>query len=363
MINNFPYEQYLKDYADLRQLSRKEAYEHYLNCGIFEGRILDNFSYSDYIESNNDLKDFGKKEAYLHFLNHGIHEGRISKVTCVNTETNIVIIIHLYNLNMLDEFLEYVENVKKIFQKVTVIFTISGDDKNIIKNKNQNFIVLQVENKGVDIYPFLLSIKYIRENNISCDFILKLHTKMSINTTEELNNWRKELIEPITNKYNLLSIQHYMKNIENLGFIASQKCLLPKKFDLDFPQNIDGINNVLKEFPNLPQDWASFNAGNMFWINNKILDLYLDDNLINYISSRCVFGKPPCNLTSKEIHIEYIAERLITGVLCYESVNVLVNEYKGTQRGYGATDGKIDNTYFNQYRVFSFHKPNNPFYI
>lgn len=366
-LNNFPYEKYITDYEDLKDFTKEEAFQHWIIFGIKEGRNLDNFCYSEYIEFNNDLKHFAPKEAYFHFMNNDINDGAISKVNVINNETKIVIIIHLFFINMLDEFLEYINNVKSVFKNVLVIFTIPDEniEKNekiekiekIIKNKNSEFIVNKVENKGVDIMPFLLSIKYIRENNIDCDFILKLHTKVSVNETESLYNWRKELIEPITSKPNLLSIQHYMKNTKNLGYIASQNCILPKNYDLDFLPNIEGINNILNDFPNLPQNWSSFIGGNIFWINNTILDLYLNDELIEYISSKCVYEKPPCNLISKEIHIEYVVERLLTGVLCNDSVNLLVNDFKATQRGFGATNGQFNNEYCNQCRVFSFYKP------
>jgi hypothetical protein len=82
---------------------------------------------------------------------------------------------------------------------------------------------------------------------------------------------------------NLNYLQHYFENVENIGYIGAQKCALPKNFDLDFPSNIEGIKQLIEKFPYLPKDWTDFNGGNIFWINNKVLDEYLKNDLIEYI--------------------------------------------------------------------------------
>jgi hypothetical protein len=188
------------------------------------------------------------------------------------------------------------------------------------------------------------------------DFILKLHTKESSNLTENLIEWRKDLIQHITCINNLYIIQHYFKNIKNVGYIASQKCILPKNYDLDFPQNIEGLNNLSKQFPYLEKEWRDFIGGNIFWISNSVINQYLTEELIEYCINNFIDGKPPCNLTDKGIYIEYLCERLFTGMFCYNNINILVNEYLGTQRG---IHDKIDNSYFYQPSVFSFHIPKN----
>ena len=353
MSDTFPYEQYLNDYCDLRHLNKKEAYDHWINNGIEEERILVNYDYKDYINLNKDLSNFNKKEAYIHWEKYGYKEGRKAKeMKIVNTQHNIVIIIHLFITELIDEFINYINNVKSVFNKVCVIFTIpiNSNFEINLKRINLEFIILKVENKGVDIYPFLLSIQFLRKNNIKTDFILKLHTKMTNNNIEDLLNWRKELIEPIINKSNLICLKHYFQNVENIGYVGAQKCALPKNYDLDFPSNIEGINQLIEKFPYLPKDWSDFNGGNIFWINNKILNEYLKDDLIEYIITNVSYGKPPCNLTNKGVYIEYICERLFSGLFCFNSTNILVNDYNITERG-------ISNNYFYQPKIFNFYKP------
>jgi hypothetical protein len=207
MSYSFPYDKYLRDYSDLRHFNKEQAYNHWLEYGIEEERKLVNYNYKDYINLNKDLSNFNKRDAYMHWENCGFKEGRIAKViNVINIKTNITIIIHLFNTELFDEFINYINIVKSVFRNVVVIFTISlnSNFEINIRNINKEFIVLRVENKGVDNYPFIVSIKYLRKNNIKVDYILKLHTKLSINDKEDLLNWRKELIEPIINEQNLI---------------------------------------------------------------------------------------------------------------------------------------------------------------
>ena len=353
MSQYFPYEDYINDYQDLRHLNKEEAYKHWLEFGIEEERNLINYNYNDYINLNKDLQYLNKEEAYDHWINNGYREGRKGKVmNIINTKTNIVIIIHLFVTSLIDEFITYINNIKSVFTKVAVIFTIPENcefDINI-KSINPEFMVLKVENKGVDIYPFLVSMNFLRKNNIQADFILKLHTKMTSNDKEDLLNWRKDLIEPITNKSNLICLQHYFKNVENIGYVGAQKCSLPKNYDLDFLSNIDGLNQLIEKFTYLPKDWSDFNGGNIFWINNKVLDNYLKDDLIEYIISNVSCGKPPNNLTDKGCYIEYLCERLFSGVFCFDSTNILISDYNITERG-------TSDNYFYQPKIFHFYKP------
>ena len=322
---------------------------------------MNKFDYKYYLETYKDLRHLNYEQAYSHYQHFGIKEGRICFPQHINIETNITIILHLFNTNLFDEMKTYIYNVKKVFEIVNILITINNSDftRNILK-EFPKAIVLTIENKGVDVYPFLVCLQYIRRNNIKTDYILKLHTKESSNNTEHLLNWRQDLIKPIVDYDNLIIIQHYFKKMSNIGYIGSQKCVVPKNYDLDFSHNIQGIKELCDKFPHLEKDWTDYNGGNIFWISNDCLTEYLTDDLIEYLNSHFLVGrKPPCNLSDKGIYVEYLCERIFTGIFCYKKQNILVNEYKGTQRGISTTNGKIDHTYFYQPRTISISVPQN----
>ena len=142
-----------------------------------------NFNYHNYLFNYKDLRKLSYFNAFHHYLNFGIKEGRNSG-NPINNKTNITIILHLFNLNLLNEMIDYINQVKRVFYKVTIIITttdIKNNDKIInnfnLESETKNIHIIPIENKGVDVYAFLISILYIRNNNIPTDFILKLHTK------------------------------------------------------------------------------------------------------------------------------------------------------------------------------------------
>lgn len=47
----------------------------------------------------------------------------------------------------------------------------------ILKKKLKNLIIIEVKNKGMDIGIFLISLLYLRNNDLTYDFLVKLHTK------------------------------------------------------------------------------------------------------------------------------------------------------------------------------------------
>ena len=143
-----------------------------------------------------DINNLSNNQVKEHWAFHGSFEGRISKPNKLNFVTNICIFIHLYNEELLEEFNDYIKNVESIFNNVNVIFTLK-DDTLIDKKIDNKYYVLKIENKGVDINGFIKSYEFINKNKIPCDYILKLHTKTSINKVEGLLNWRKQLIEPV----------------------------------------------------------------------------------------------------------------------------------------------------------------------
>lgn len=315
------------------------------------------FDYDFYLDLYPDLRHFNKEEAYNHYLTFGIKEGRKAFKIMENNETNVTIIVHLFFENLIDEILDYIKDISDVFSKVNFIFTINIDSNfdKYLKSINPLFIILKVENKGVDIEPFLRSILYLRENNIDTDFILKIHTKVSNNIEENNFNWRRDLIRPITKYNNLLVISNYFKKYKNIGFIGAQSCIVPKMFDVDFPQNIQDINELCQQFNHLEKDWTDFIGGTMFWISNSVLIQYLTTELIDYLISKFSYNKPPCNLTDSGIYVEYLCERLFTGVFCYDKLNILVNDYDISKSGLNLINNKI----YYQPKIFTTYIPKN----
>lgn len=92
-INEFDYMDYADRYSDLKDAfgyDRTALYNHYLTCGINEGRTanfqraegsIDRFDYIDYADRYSDLEaafGYDRDALYNHYLTYGINEGRIA---------------------------------------------------------------------------------------------------------------------------------------------------------------------------------------------------------------------------------------------------------------------------------------------
>ena len=264
----------------------------------------------------------------------------------------IGIFIHLFHPGYFHEFTGYINRVKHEFGDVFLILTLQNNNdcrhigETIIKRIYPECHVLYIENKGVDVYSFFKQVEYVRENNIYLDYILKIHTKTS--NQDNLPDWRKQLIEPITNEENLKYIHHIIQKRE-IGYIASQSCIFPKKFDLILKSNYEGVLKISKTFDHISENYMDFVAGTMFWINYRIVEKNLTNEVIEYLMKDLSYGKPPSNFNAC-VYPEYIFERLITGCFCFNYTNVLVTTSK--IRG-------IDNLYLGLHApaTFSFHSP------
>ena len=97
---------------------------------------------------------------------------------------SVAIIIHLYYLDMWREFESRIRNVTCSFSgRVDIFISVPQENPQAdaaVRNINISFpqaVVKKVPNKGMDIGPFLLFLKDIKQQGRSYDLVLKLHSK------------------------------------------------------------------------------------------------------------------------------------------------------------------------------------------
>jgi hypothetical protein len=155
----FDYDFYINLYEDLKNLTKQEAYNHYLRSGKYENRICGNktlyeiFDYDFYINLYDDIKTItSKNEAFKHFIINGINEERFinneftQKFDIFNSE----LYIHFYNLDT-----EIFNTKYKIFLHYLEYFD---------KNKNKNYDVHLFDNNFYTDY-----------NNFDWEFYILLY--------------------------------------------------------------------------------------------------------------------------------------------------------------------------------------------
>ena len=258
---------------------------------------------------------------------------------------NIAILIQIGNI---DIFLNIINIISFSYQNYNIFYMFSfisllqNKHLDIIthleKNNIKNYNITYHENKGMDIGPYLLQLKYLFENyNLnSFDAILKIHTKTN-------DKWRNELIDAILNI--------------NLEILKTNKIIGSKKWTLLMDNlNIEHINKICNDF----------NIKNIFY--DKIKPVIYNDNLlneinINFYSEYFKLVLSDCsalnNLLGYDINKKYIYEHMIKNKT-FPSKNYILEYTKCTNLTFiGGTifliDYKIVWDFFNKINILELY--------
>ena len=181
--------------------------------------------------------------------------------------------LHIYDLSEFNNFYGmYIENIQSFFN---IIITYSINTNNY---KLDNYILLNIANKGMDIGGKILMLQYLLDNNLEYSHVLFLHSKND-------NISRKK----------------YFKIIENIPFIKDllddeYEAIFPnikhfEKFDEKFYPNHNYTNEFYK-FKNIEISSFNFIEGNVMILGKKIIDYLFINNLkllYNILNSRDSF--------------------------------------------------------------------------
>ena len=148
--------------------------------------------------------------------------------------------------------------------KFDLYISLTNGNKNIedyIKNSFPNAKIFWFDDKGLDIGPFFHILKHFIENDLNYEYLIKLHTKKSINSVgeERGNNWRVGLVQSLIG-----SNEIFKKNIS--------------LFDLDSNNNIGGNPNHFYKDSNL--DWVRDEMYNLRLIKDLHNSYEFDNRLI-----------------------------------------------------------------------------------
>ena len=231
----------------------------------------------------------------------------------------IIIFFHIYYVDLLDEYLWYLNNIKTTKYSFDLYVSICDESINEIiinklKNFDQNVKITICENRGADIGGFFTS---LRNNSINFDLyksVLYLHTKKSNSYGEEISyTWRGQLLNDILINNDL--IEFCINKIkENNGLIGSNRCI----FDINnslIAYNNEKLNyNTLCDLLNIKHiENSLFVAGTIFWSHPSIFKFIQNSN-ITKDNFKVTFDH--CNL------LEHSFERIFGNISYYLKLNI-----------------------------------------
>jgi len=240
---------------------------------------------------------------------------------CQNEGLSIVILLHLYDLNLMDEFIakinRFIKNNRKNryyikvnipvdknvtlfkrFEKSEIIYLEQKDSihnqcillapyhsekitkdnciklhliANYLKESfvldNKDIQVMYSENRGVDIGGFFLLIDQVIKQNIKHDYIIKLHSKSK-------PDWRKELLSILDLKINDV--------LPKYQSVYACRHIFPKPLCKYFKDVCFLVNEILYIL-DMPKNYkrAPYSAGTMFIVSSKVTNFFKKYSMLN----------------------------------------------------------------------------------
>ena len=213
----------------------------------------------------------------------------------------ILVCIHIYYHNQVDYIIDKLKSLNGIDYDLFVTYTNENKETNekfLNFNKNAKFKI--VENKGYDIYPFLVLINEIDLEKYSS--VLKLHTK---NKDEfDSYSWRDDLYENLMGTKNIFKAN--LKKLEKYGLVGSKKRITT--MNERCPENVWLFEDVCKQIGIEPKK-ANFIAGTIFLARIEIIKRIKELNLLQLDFENKTME------TGSNGTVAHVIERLF-GVLC-----------------------------------------------
>ena len=210
------------------------------------------------------------------FMLSGLVQGRGS-FSALQTKQpgRIAIQLHLFYLDLIDDFYAYLSNMPFAFDLLVSI--VDGSKKDFVQKKFQgistleNCIVRVVPNRGRDVAPFILGFGDVLDHY---EYVAHIHSKKSLYTGTEQQKWRDYLLD------NLLGSGERIQKIfaefvhnERLGIVYPRPSVnIPYMAFTWLSNRAVGMYllNRLQVRPNATE-YFDFSAGTMFWARTKAI--------------------------------------------------------------------------------------------
>ncbi len=231
----------------------------------------------------------------------------------------ICILYHAYNLDSLNEFVRYINNIK--FKNDVYVNLIKSEnqqyDRNRVKSALPRAKIIFSENRGMDIGGTLKLFQHVRSLKIryKYKYILKIHSKSCA-------RWRREMCQPILGSPSRVKeIVNLFENNQDIGLIGSMSYFR----DIEKDRYKDMVKEICKEYDFDPK--GCFLAGTIFWVRYGIFD-----NLFSQIDVDKIF---------EEFEKGYMSdEDELTPVHAWERIFGLIVNHEGFDY-WGATKSNI----------------------
>ncbi len=246
-----------------------------------------------------------------------------SDIKELNVNEKVLIHLHLYYIDLLDEFISYLNNVP--FKFDIIITVVDNKSKEYIyseieKIKNVKKVeVMLVENRGRDVAPLL---SLYDKGIFEYEYICHIHSKKSIYTGSVQNEWREYLLKGLLGSRETILSHFYMfEKKEKIGLIYPETYEGMSYWAHTWLKNVSARNELMQRIGvNYveKQNYIDYPMGTMFWARTEAIRQFFEAKI-----EAKEFQKEN---GQKDGTIAHAFERCLTSVCSYNGYNYLVND-------------------------------------
>ena len=191
----------------------------------------------------------------------------------IEKKENIIFIIQVGKWETLEKMYHNLDIINEIDANyIIAVVENEYDNEKIetIKNKLKNLIIIEVKNKGMDIGVFLLSLLYLRDNNLNYEYLVKIHTKTDDRFREHVCDHLIESKKIINHNINLL------KNNSKIGMLNGTLTFnyhKNKQFYENHFKYLEYLCNLLLD-ESINNDNLEFAVGTFFYSKFDVFDVF-----------------------------------------------------------------------------------------
>ena len=192
--------------------------------------------------------------------------------------SNTAVIVHLHYIDLWEEIIEELKSFNgPVDLYVSINSNASITSINKIINSYPTVRLYSFENRGRDIYPFILLMKQILF--LKYKYACKIHSKKSLHRADG-DKWRNHLIKSLIGSEERIKLAKKMLD-QNTGIVVARGNIFSYKDWIG--SNHQMVESFAKKSKiELPVDF-NFPAGSMFWFKPEIMSKlvhYFDDSLL-----------------------------------------------------------------------------------
>lgn len=146
-----------------------------------------------------------------------------------NTKQSIAIVVHAFYEEVFDEILIYLEAL----QSIEYVLYVTAPAENIeslqstLTQSGRQFVLLQVENRGRDVLPFLKIMPLVVK--AEHEIVVKVHTKKSLHRSDG-TAWRRDLFQDLISEDALVNALNRFHENPGLGILGPSNHIVPMSY-------------------------------------------------------------------------------------------------------------------------------------